>query len=74
MVNVTGMDLGSVYSNVTTESTAHITGLDPGRIFTITVTAVAGNVKETSEQYKFATSKFNVLRWKLLAVYVVQLL
>lgn len=61
MVNISNTDLKYFSSNETTFSTVHFTGLYPGRIYVVTVTAVAGNFRETSEQYLFATSKFNTL-------------
>nr|XP_046249269.1 receptor-type tyrosine-protein phosphatase beta-like isoform X6 [Scatophagus argus] len=45
--------------NTTTPSTvttARFAGLNPGRIFVITVTAVAGDFSNTSNQFAFATS------------------
>lgn len=65
-VNETGS--GSVYKNATTVNAANISGLGPGRIYAIVVTAVAGSFEETSEQYEFATSKFPFLGWELLDV------
>ncbi len=50
-----------MYSNITRVTAAHLTNLQPGRIFDITVTAVAGNFFDTSDQYSAATGKFNSL-------------
>ncbi|KAI4825979.1 hypothetical protein KUCAC02_021638, partial [Chaenocephalus aceratus] len=46
-----------IYSNSTTTAgkEANFTDLFPGRLYDITVTAVAGNFSETSEQSSFAT-------------------
>ncbi|XP_034071781.1 receptor-type tyrosine-protein phosphatase eta isoform X8 [Gymnodraco acuticeps] len=46
-----------IYSNSTTTAgkQANFTDLFPGRLYDITVTAVAGNFSETSEQSSFAT-------------------
>ncbi|XP_039665211.1 receptor-type tyrosine-protein phosphatase eta isoform X4 [Perca fluviatilis] len=45
----------TLYSNITAVTTALFTDLYPGRIFFITVTAVAGNFSEMSDQFAFAT-------------------
>ncbi|XP_035521032.1 receptor-type tyrosine-protein phosphatase eta isoform X2 [Morone saxatilis] len=42
-------------NNKTKVNTAHISGLKPGRVFVITVTAVAGNFSDTSEKSFIAT-------------------
>lgn len=62
-VNATRVDSGSVYSSDTKATTSNITGLYPGRLFAITVFTVAGNFVEASEEYRFATSKFNIPRF-----------
>lgn len=48
------------YSNTstTTVNTTHIRDLDPGRMFVINVTAVAGGFSNSSEPTSFATSEF----------------
>lgn len=51
---------GSMNSNITTVTTAHFSNLLPGRIFVITVTAVAGIFSETSAQTPIATGKFTL--------------
>ncbi|KAM7396461.1 hypothetical protein PAMP_019498 [Pampus punctatissimus] len=61
MVNISNENLLYSYSNITTNTTAHLTGLYPGRIFVITVTAVVGNFRNTSEQALFATGPNPVL-------------
>ncbi|XP_062276922.1 receptor-type tyrosine-protein phosphatase eta [Scomber scombrus] len=55
MVNISNENLQYSYSNTTTITTAHFTSLHPGRVFVITVTAVAGKFSNTSDQYPFAT-------------------
>ncbi|XP_037111316.1 receptor-type tyrosine-protein phosphatase eta isoform X2 [Syngnathus acus] len=42
-------------SKNTTVTTAHFYDLDPGRVFLVTVTAVAGNLGNTADQIAFAT-------------------
>lgn len=59
-VNVSEAQSGSVYYNETKANTADIIGLGPGRIFAITVSTVAGNFTEASEEYRFATCKFTI--------------
>ncbi|XP_054475501.1 tenascin-X-like isoform X1 [Anoplopoma fimbria] len=44
-----------LYSNTTQNTTALFTDLHPGRVFFITVTAVAGTFTEMSNQFSFAT-------------------
>lgn len=61
VVNISNDELKYFYSSKTIVNTAHLTDLYPGRIFAITVTAVAGNFRDTSEQSSFATCKFNTL-------------
>ncbi|XP_053174860.1 receptor-type tyrosine-protein phosphatase eta [Scomber japonicus] len=55
IVNISNGNLQFSYSNTTTITTAHFTSLHPGRVFDITVTAVAGKFSNTSDQYSFAT-------------------
>ncbi|XP_034542618.1 tenascin-X-like isoform X4 [Notolabrus celidotus] len=43
-------------SSTRTETSFHFTGLKPGRVFNITVTAVAGQFSQTSDQASFATA------------------
>ncbi|XP_032379279.1 receptor-type tyrosine-protein phosphatase eta [Etheostoma spectabile] len=45
----------TLYSNITAVTTAVFTDLPPGRIFFITVTAVAGNFSAMSDQFSSAT-------------------
>lgn len=61
VVNISNKELNYFFSDVTTVNKANFTNLDPGRIFVVTVTAVAGNFRETSEEASFATCKFNAL-------------
>lgn len=61
MVNISNEELMYSRSNITTATTAYFTGLRPGRTFVITVTAVAGNFTDTSDQSLFATRKFSTL-------------
>lgn len=51
----------TLYNTTAAFTTAFFTDLYPGRIFFITVTAVAGNFSEMSDQFSFATGKFNNL-------------
>uniref|UniRef100_A0A3Q2PB63 protein-tyrosine-phosphatase n=1 Tax=Fundulus heteroclitus TaxID=8078 RepID=A0A3Q2PB63_FUNHE len=55
-VNISNKDIN--YSNITdTNNTpAKFSNLLPGRVYVITVTAVAGNFSNTSDQFSFATS------------------
>ncbi|XP_042268585.1 receptor-type tyrosine-protein phosphatase eta isoform X4 [Thunnus maccoyii] len=55
MVNISNENLLYSYSNTTAITSAHFTGLHPGRVYVITVTAVAGNFRKTSDQSSFAT-------------------
>ncbi|XP_065812681.1 receptor-type tyrosine-protein phosphatase eta [Labrus bergylta] len=55
MVNISNDKLMYAISNKTKEATFLFTGLHPGRVFNVTVTAVAGNFAETSDQSSFAT-------------------
>lgn len=66
VVNISNEELEYFYSNTTTVNTAHFTDLYPGRIFVITVTAVAGNFTDTSEQSLFATCKFKTPYCKIV--------
>lgn len=58
MVNISNQELDYSNSSRTTNKTANFTNLHSGRIFVITVTAVAGNFSNSSEPSSFATSKF----------------
>ncbi|XP_028442176.1 receptor-type tyrosine-protein phosphatase eta [Perca flavescens] len=55
VVNISNYMRQTLYSNITAVTTARFTDLYPGRIFFITVTAVAGNFSEMSDQFAFAT-------------------
>ncbi|XP_049429858.1 receptor-type tyrosine-protein phosphatase eta [Epinephelus fuscoguttatus] len=55
VVNISNEGLAYLYSNKTSVNTAHLTGLHPGRIYSITVTSVAGNFMEVSDPTSFAT-------------------
>ncbi|KAM8750634.1 receptor-type tyrosine-protein phosphatase beta-like isoform 10-T10 [Acanthopagrus schlegelii] len=55
VVNISNQDLNSVNSSTTTNNTANFAGLLPGRLFFVTVTAVAGNFRNTSAQFPAAT-------------------
>ncbi|XP_037623767.1 receptor-type tyrosine-protein phosphatase eta isoform X4 [Sebastes umbrosus] len=55
VVNILNKTQIYLYKNITTVTTALLTDLDPGRLFYITVTAVAGLFKETSDQASLAT-------------------
>lgn len=59
VVNVSNEGHIGLYSNTTAVTTALFTDLNPGRLFFITVTAVAGSFTNTSNQSSFATGKFN---------------
>ncbi|XP_051915969.1 receptor-type tyrosine-protein phosphatase eta-like isoform X2 [Hippocampus zosterae] len=54
-VNISNADLLYSSSNKTLVTTAHFHDLYPGRVFLITVTAVAGNLSSTSTHIAFAT-------------------
>lgn len=56
-VNISNADLFYSSSNKTIVTTVHFHDLYPGRVFLITVTAVAGNLSSTSNNFEFATSK-----------------
>ncbi|XP_070827425.1 receptor-type tyrosine-protein phosphatase eta-like [Chaetodon trifascialis] len=55
LVTISNVELEYTWSNITNLTTTHFTGLHPGRIFVITVTAVAGNFSDTSDLSSFAT-------------------
>lgn len=74
VVNISNEELGYFYSNITTVNTTHFTGLHPGRMFAVTVTAVAGNFRDTSEQSSFATCKFNTLYCNYFHYYIDRIL
>ncbi|XP_049578499.1 receptor-type tyrosine-protein phosphatase eta isoform X2 [Syngnathus scovelli] len=54
-VNISNTNLLYSASNITTVTTAHFNKLYPGRVFLVTVTAVAGNLSNTADQIAFAT-------------------
>ncbi|XP_008298883.1 receptor-type tyrosine-protein phosphatase eta isoform X2 [Stegastes partitus] len=56
VVNISNTNLMYSNSTQTEDQTARFTGLYPGRLFDITVTAVAGNFQNTSETSSFATA------------------
>lgn len=62
LVNISSVELNFFNSSTTTEGTSAVsfTHLSPGRIYDITVTAVAGIFMNSSEQSEFATCKFNI--------------
>ncbi|XP_028263428.1 tenascin-X isoform X3 [Parambassis ranga] len=53
VVNITNLDF--INSIITKQNTAYFSSLYPGRLFVITVTAVAGNLMNSSLQSSFAT-------------------
>ncbi|XP_036964427.1 receptor-type tyrosine-protein phosphatase beta-like isoform X4 [Acanthopagrus latus] len=55
VVNISNRDLNFVNSSTTTNNTTNFAGLLPGRLFFVTVTAVAGNFRNTSAQFPAAT-------------------
>uniref|UniRef100_UPI0037E8ED9F receptor-type tyrosine-protein phosphatase eta isoform X2 n=1 Tax=Semicossyphus pulcher TaxID=241346 RepID=UPI0037E8ED9F len=55
MVKIVNDKLMYSNSSTTTDTTFHFTGLHPGRVFVITVSAVAGGFNETSDQSSLAT-------------------
>lgn len=59
IVDISNENLMYSDSDKTNVTAAHITDLYPGRIFVITVTAVAGDFNNTSEQSSFATGELN---------------
>ena len=61
VVNISNRDLNFVNSSTTTNNTTNFAGLLPGRLFFVTVTAVAGNFRNTSAQFPAATGKFVTL-------------
>lgn len=62
VVNISNEELNFFNSSTTTEGTSRVsfTHLYPGRIYLITVSAVAGNFMNSSEPSAFATRKFNI--------------
>ncbi|XP_067357782.1 receptor-type tyrosine-protein phosphatase eta [Channa argus] len=56
VVNITEINQKYSYSNLATATTANLTNLNPGRMHVITVTAVAGNYANTSNQSYVATA------------------
>lgn len=61
VITISDISLMNLNSTTTTVTTALFTDLYPGRVFVITVTAVAGNFTSGSDQSLFATCKFNIL-------------
>ncbi|KAE8296482.1 Receptor-type tyrosine-protein phosphatase eta [Larimichthys crocea] len=55
VVNISNADLDYSYSQTTTVNMANFTSLNPGRVYDITVTAVAGSFYNTSVQTSHAT-------------------
>ncbi|XP_054633084.1 receptor-type tyrosine-protein phosphatase eta isoform X2 [Dunckerocampus dactyliophorus] len=55
VVNISNKNLLYSSSNITTAKTAYFSGLYPGRVFLVTVTAVAGNQNNTSNHISLAT-------------------
>ncbi|KAM4618292.1 receptor-type tyrosine-protein phosphatase eta-like [Polymixia lowei] len=55
VVNISNEELAIQHSNTTDVTTASLSALYPGRIYVITVTAVAGNFSSTSDQVSLAT-------------------
>lgn len=64
VVNISNADLDYSYSQTTTVNMANFTSLNPGRVYDITVTAVAGSFYNTSVQTSHATRKFKTLKCK----------
>lgn len=58
MVNISNADVPYNNGTKTTANTSTFTGLLPGRVFTVTVTAVVGVLTNMSNQASFATCKF----------------
>lgn len=58
MVNISNEELAYSNVSITTNKNANFANLIPGRMFVITVTAVAGNFSNSSEPSLFATSEF----------------
>ncbi|XP_068169430.1 receptor-type tyrosine-protein phosphatase eta-like [Antennarius striatus] len=55
VVNISNKELNYFLSSNTTDTAVHFTDLFPGRMFVITVTAVAGTFRNSSDQSSFAT-------------------
>ncbi|KAM9351963.1 receptor-type tyrosine-protein phosphatase eta-like [Symphorus nematophorus] len=55
VVNITNVELSYINNSITSDTTANLTGLNPARIYNITVTTVAGNFMVTSGPSSFAT-------------------
>ncbi|MEQ2269292.1 hypothetical protein XENORESO_002466 [Xenotaenia resolanae] len=54
-VNISNQNLAYYNTSKTNDTMVIFSGLHPGRLFLITVTAVAGNLTSTSDQFSFAT-------------------
>ncbi|MEQ2228056.1 hypothetical protein ILYODFUR_004786, partial [Ilyodon furcidens] len=54
-VNISNQNLSYYNTSKTNDTMVMFSGLHPGRLFLITVTAVAGNLTSTSDQFSFAT-------------------
>lgn len=59
ILNISNADVPYTKWTKTTANTFNFTGLLPGRVFTVTVTAWVGVLATTSDQSSFATCKFN---------------
>ncbi|MED6257088.1 hypothetical protein ATANTOWER_009842 [Ataeniobius toweri] len=54
-VNISNQNVSYYNTSKTNDTMVIFSGLHPGRLFLITVTAVAGNLTNTSDQFSFAT-------------------
>lgn len=63
-VNIFNTALNYTSSNTTQTREAIFTGLQPGRVYEVTVTAVAGNFRNQSAQVQLATSK----SWSMMPI------
>ncbi len=61
MVNISNNEKNYFNSSTTEDTKDEFTDLHPGRIFNVTVTAIAGNFSETSDQFSFATRELCVM-------------
>ncbi|KAM9807799.1 receptor-type tyrosine-protein phosphatase eta-like [Neosynchiropus ocellatus] len=55
VLNVSNEDLMYSHSSITAFTTANVAGLQPGRLYNVTVTSVAGDLLNTSDVNSFAT-------------------
>lgn len=60
VVNISDYEFHFLNGSSTTEERVSFNHLHPGRIYFITVTAVAGNFMNSSEPSAFATCMFNI--------------